>query len=48
MVVSELQGLGLRKERGTLVQTWTARVLCLHLADLVFCVQGDTQTLMAS
>lgn len=48
MVVSKLQGLGLRKERGTLVQTWTAGVLCLHLADLVFCVQGDTPTLVAS
>lgn len=36
MVVSELRGLGIRKERGALVQTWQARVLCLRLA-LVFC-----------
>lgn len=48
MVVNELQGLGLRKEGDTLIQIWPALVLFLHLADLVFCGQGDTPALMSS
>lgn len=48
MVVNELQGLGLHKEGGALIQIWPALVLCLRLADLVFCGQGDTPTLMSS
>lgn len=48
MVVSEFRGLGLHKEGVTLIQIWPALVLCLRLTDLVFCVQGDTPSLMSS
>jgi hypothetical protein len=48
MVVSELWGLGLCKEGGTLIHIWPALVLCLRLTDLAFCVQGDTPSLMSS
>lgn len=48
MVVNKLQGLGLHKEGGTLIQIWQALVLCLHLTDLVFCDQGDTPSLVSS